>query len=73
MWKVSRIFQQIRQILSYIHNVKQGRYKVCAQVSHCVNKKKIVQTNMISFVSLASRNIIFRLYDFLFNTIQIDL
>ena len=73
MWKVSRIFQQIRQILSYIHNVKQGRYKVSAQVIHCVNKKKIVQTNMISFVSLASRNIIFRLYDFLFNTIQIDL
>ena len=39
-------------------------YQGLSQVILSVNQRKIVQTNMISFVSFANRNIIFRLYDF---------
>ena len=44
--------------------ISRAYLSVYAQVIHSVNKRKIVLTNMISFVSFANRNIIFCLYDF---------
>ena len=54
-----------------IHSVNWANISVLSQVIHSVNKRKTVQTNMISFVSPAecpaNRNIIFRLYRFSFH------
>ena len=48
-------------------------YQGLSQVILSVNKRKIVQTNMISFVSFANRNIIFRLYDWEYPKVCVNL